>query len=145
MGLTIKSKLNLINYFKEEGNNNFKQKEYHQCLEYYQNCLLFLDSIHFDQNDDEKHNNNNIDIITSTILSNLSQTHLHLYTANPDLYTHLLAALNCAQISLHCNPNNAKSITRRIIALYRLGMHQFAEQIIKNTNPTDINPSICLI
>ena len=142
--LTTKSKLNLINYFKEEGNNYFKQKEYTQSLEYYQNCLLFLDAIYFDQNNDEKQDNN-IQTLTSTILSNISQTHLHLHTENPDLYNHLLSALNCAQISLHLNANNLKSITRRIISLYRLGMHPFAEQLIKNTNPKDIAPSMTLI
>ena len=152
---STKSKFNLVNYFKEEGNSNFKEKQYHQSLEYYQNCLSFLDCLYFDEainltDDDKKEEDNddkNIPNITSTILSNLSLTHLRIHSSNPDLYSHLISALNCAQISLQLNPSNAKSIVRRVIALYRLGLYEFAESVFNENmeKNTDLKTSINLI
>merc|ERR1719242_2077706 len=74
------------------------------------------------------------------VLLFLIVTHLHLHANNPDLYNHLLCALNSSQISLRLNPQNIKSATRRIITLYRLGIHQFADEILKNMSPKDITP-----
>eukprot|EP01084_Bolivina_argentea_P240986 404680_1 len=136
--LTIKSKFNLIHFFKEEGNANFKKKQYEQSLEFYQHCLSFLDSIYFEQTRNSNDNsnqtsNNETCIMTSIILSNISETHLRLNASNPDLYSHLLSALNCAQISLQINPSNMKSTVRRIVTLYRLGLFEFAEYVTNNT------------
>ena len=145
--LTTKSKYNLINYFKEEGNSNFKQKKYHQSLQYYQNCLSFLDCLYFDQitnssqHDDDNKDEGDTDIpkITSTVLSNIAQAHLHIHASDPDLYSHLMSSLNCSQISLKLNPSNTKSIVRRIITLYRLGLYEFAQSIFNQTVQDKIN------
>ena len=152
--LTRKSKLAVIEYFKKEGNNSFKQGEYIQSLEYYANALLFLDALAVEN--DANGNVDDVDVedakqsesrkggrrrdeierITSTILSNLAQAHLHLHSEKPDLFDHLLCALNCCQISLHLNSANLKSATRRIVCLYRLGMQQFGDEVLEKLNKT---------